>query len=182
MNKPVENFTADVGAGVIDQRALRTTLGAFPTGVTVVTALSSHSANSPDLSNSQCIGLTVSSFNTVSLDPPLIVWSLALSSSSLEAFRNADRYVVNVLALDQAWLSQHFATKKNDKFANLEISEGLGGAPLLPGCCAWFECLNEIQYPGGDHLMFVGRVERFSHVDKEPLVFHGGQYRALKDL
>ncbi len=166
MNKPVENLQDDT-------LALRAALGAFATGVTVVTALAP---------NGRHIGLTVSSFNVVSLEPPLIVWSLALRSHSLLAFREADRYVVNVLALDQAELSQRFAMPQEDKFANLDLAYGLGGVPLLPGCCAWFECRNEAQYSGGDHLILIGQIERYVRTDKEPLIFHGGRYRTLRDL
>jgi flavin reductase (DIM6/NTAB) family NADH-FMN oxidoreductase RutF len=176
MNKPVENFAAEAqadGVGRRDARPLRDALGAFATGVTVVTALAP---------SGRFVGLTVSSFNAVSLDPPLIVWSLALSSPNLEAFRTANRYAVNVLALDQAWLSQRFAMPNGDKFGGLELQTGLGGVPLLPGCCAWFECGNDARHAGGDHLVFIGRVERFSAHAKEPLVFHGGRYRRLADL
>jgi len=169
MNKLGENFQEDTLADTV---ALRAAMGAFATGVTVVTALAP---------NGRHIGLTVSSFNTVSLEPPLILWSLSLRSHSLQAFREADRYAVNVLALDQAELSQRFAMPLEDKFANLDISYGLGGVPLLPGCCAWFECRNEAQYQGGDHLILVGHVERHARTDKEPLIFHGGRYRALRD-
>lgn len=165
MNKPVENLQDDT-------LALRAALGAFATGVTVVTALAP---------NGRHIGLTVSSFNVVSLEPPLIVWSLGLRSHSLLAFRKADRYVVNVLALDQAELSQRFAMPQEDKFANLDLAYGLGGVPLLPGCCAWFECRNEVQYAGGDHLILIGHVERYARTDKEPLIFHNGRYQALRD-
>lgn len=153
-------------------RALRDALGAFPTGVTVVTALG------PD---GRPMGLTVSSFNAVSLDPPLIVWSLALGSPNVEAFRAVAHYAVNVLAADQQALSERFAVRNTDKFAGLEVTPGLGGAPLLPGCCAWFECRNEAQHGGGDHLIFIGRIERFRQSPKAPLVFHGGRYCALRD-
>ena len=173
MNKPLENFDAARPADDGRQRELRDALGAFATGVTVVTALA------PD---GRPIGLTVSSFNTVSLDPPLIVWSLSLGSANHEAFRGAGHYAVNVLALDQVWLSQRFAQPNGDKFGGIELSPGLGGAPLLPGCCAYFECRNETQHPGGDHLVFIGRVERFARLAKEPLLFHGGRYKGLRDL
>ncbi len=165
MNKPVEDLQDDT-------LALRAALGAFATGVTVITALAP---------NGHHIGLTVSSFNAVSLEPPLIVWSLSLRSHSLLAFREADRYAVNVLAQGQAELSQRFAMPLEDKFANLDLSYGLGGVPLLPGCCAWFECRNEARYSGGDHLILIGHVERYARSDKEPLIFHGGRYRALRD-
>ena len=152
-------------------RDLRRTLGAFATGVTVVTA------RTPD---GEPVGLTISSFNSVSLDPPLILWSLSLESPNLEAFRRASHYAVNVLAADQQWLSDRFAARRSDRFADLQQQPGLGGAPLLEGCCAWFECANDTQYPGGDHLIFIGRVERFAPGEAQsPLIFHRGSYRQL---
>lgn len=154
----------------IDTRLYRDALGAFPTGVTVVTTWGPEGTFS---------GLTVSSFNSVSLDPPLIVWSLSVDSQNLAAFRTCSHYAVNVLAEEQIDLSRRFALNVVDKFAGLEVTQGLGGAPLLPGCCAWFECRNEAQHAGGDHIVFIGRVERFSRADGAPLIFYGGNYRAL---
>lgn len=174
MNKPLEHpLEAFPVAQPIDQRVLRDALGAFATGVTVVTALGS---------DGRPVGLTVSSFNTVSLDPPLIVWSLSLSSPNIQAFRGADHYAVNVLAADQQALSERFALRNTDKFAGLELLPGLSGVPLLAGCCAYFECSNETHHRGGDHLVFIGRVERFKHTPKEPLIFHRGCYRVLREL
>ncbi|MBL8503209.1 MAG: flavin reductase family protein [Rhodocyclaceae bacterium] len=173
MNKPIEAFHIAPSSEAAGQRALRNALGVFATGVTVVTMRGA---------GGEPIGLTVNSFNAVSLDPPLIVWSLSLASPNLESFRGCGHYAVNVLALDQAWLSQRFASREADKFAGLEPKSGLGGAPLLTGCCAWFECANQAQHAGGDHLLFIGRVERHSHHRKEPLVFQGGRYRALRDV
>ena len=152
-------------------RDLRETLGSFATGVTVVTAL--DPAGEP-------IGLTISSFNSVSLDPPLILWSLSLGSPMLESFRNASHYSVNVLSADQQNLSDRFASRSNEHFADLPQRTGLGGAPLIEGCCAWFECRNEAHYPGGDHLIFVGHVERFAQGEAaSPLIFHSSRYRQL---
>lgn len=173
MNKPYEPQSVNPWSSAEDgHRALRDTLGAFATGVTVVTALD------PD---GRAIGLTVNSFNTVSLDPPLVLWSLSLASPSLEAFRRASHFAVNVLAADQQALSERFAQRNSDKFAGLDWREGLGGVPLLPGCCAILECRNETQHAGGDHLIFIGRVEGCSRSDRAPLVFHGGRYRVLGD-
>ena len=150
---------------------LRSTLGSFATGITVVTAQSA--AGEP-------IGMTISSFNSVSLEPPLILWSLSVNSPSLEVFRNASHYAVNVLSSSQQALSDRFASRAGDRFAGLPRRDGLGGAPLLDGCCAWFECINELHYPGGDHIIFVGRVERFAlGEDESPLIFHNGRYRTL---
>jgi 3-hydroxy-9,10-secoandrosta-1,3,5(10)-triene-9,17-dione monooxygenase reductase component len=157
----------------IDPRAFRDALGTFATGVTVVTTR---------LPDGLCTGLTVSSFNSVSLRPPLIVWSLSLNSPSVAAFRDCAYYAVNVLAEDQVELSRRFALPKIAKFADQPFTLGPHGSPLLPDCCAHFECRNELRHDGGDHIMLIGRVESFERSDRPPLIFHGGMYRALKDL
>ncbi len=152
-------------------RDFRSALGSYATGVTVMTALSS---------GGEPIGVTISSFNSVSLDPPLILWSLSLTSPKLAVFRGASHYAVNVLSAGQQDLSDRFASRRDDRFAGLPLQGGLGGAPLLAGCCAWFECAQEAQYPGGDHLILVGRVERFALGEEEsPLIFHSARYRTL---
>jgi flavin reductase (DIM6/NTAB) family NADH-FMN oxidoreductase RutF len=152
-------------------RDLRSALGHFATGVTVLTARAAD--DSP-------IGVTISSFNSVSLDPPLILWSLSLNSPNLEAFRNARHYAVNILAAGQNELSDRFASRTPDRFAGLAFRTGLGNIPLIEECCAWFECSSEAHYPGGDHLILIGRVERFSEGKTDsPLVFHKGRYCAL---
>jgi len=159
------------GSAGLDCRAFRGALGSFATGVTVVTALS------PD---GQPMGLTVNSFAAVSLQPPLVLWSLAVSANLLESFRRASHYCINVLTADQEDLSNRFATWPVDRFAGLHWHPGAGGAPLLPGCCASFEVANEAAHPGGDHTIFVGRVERFSETPAvAPLLFHAGRYGRL---
>lgn len=171
MNMPCEPQTPSPwGSAENEHRALRDALGAFATGVAVVTALDA---------DGRAVGLTVNSFSTVSLDPPLILWSLSLASPSIEAFRQTGHFAVNVLSADQQAVSERFARRGADKFAGLDWRGGLGGAPLLPGCCAVLECRNEAQHPGGDHLIFIGRVERFGRREAPPLLFHGGRYRRL---
>jgi flavin reductase (DIM6/NTAB) family NADH-FMN oxidoreductase RutF len=173
MNKPCDPAAVSPWSSAEnDHRALRDALGAFATGVTVVTA------RDPE---GRPIGLTVNSFNTVSLEPPLVLWSLSLASPNLAAFRQASHFAVNVLAADQQAVSECFARRGADRFAGLAWREGLGAAPLLPGCCAVLECRNELQHEGGDHLIFIGRVERFSRSAAPPLVYHGGRYRSLRD-
>ena len=153
-------------------RDFRDALGSFATGVTVLTALA------PD---GELIGLTISSFNSVSLNPPLILWSLSRDSPRLKAFRGASHYAVNVLAADQQVISDAFASRDEDRFGNVRVRRGLAGIPLIEGCAAWFECANETQYPGGDHLIFIGRVERFQcGATGDPLIFHAGRYRQLR--
>ena len=153
-----------------DSRSLRDALGEFATGVAVVTARGG---------DGQPVGVTINSFASVSLEPPLVLWSLGLHSPSLAAFESCSHYAVNILAADQVEFSQRFSQAQEDRFAGIATMPGAGGTPLLPGCSAWFECRNEIRYPGGDHLSLVGFVENFRREPKAPLVFHGGRYREL---
>lgn len=151
----------------------REALGCFATGVTVLTALT------PD---GEPIGVTISSFNSVSLQPPLILWSLACDSPRIDAFRRASHYAVNVLAADQEWISDLFASRVDDRFGRVAVSPGIAGVPLIDGCAASFECTSEAHYAGGDHLIFLGRVQRFVRADAaQPLIFHAGRYRKLHD-
>lgn len=151
-----------------DTRALRNALGRFATGVAIVTAID------PD---GHPVGLTVNSFSALSLTPPLVLWCLDNVSSNIEAFRRASHHAINILSASQQDLSNRFATWPADRFAGLPWHPGLGGAPLFPDCCASFEVANETTHAGGDHTIFVGRVERFGETaDLEPLLFHAGQY------
>lgn len=150
-----------------DPRQLRDALGAFATGVTIVTARDKAGRD---------IGLTANSFNSVSLDPPMVLWSLSKKSSLLPAFAEAEFFAVHVLAADQDALSQAFARRGVDRFEGVSIARGQGGAPLLDGCAARFQCRNAFRYEGGDHVIFVGAVIDFDHSGREPLVFHGGRY------
>ena len=146
----------------------RAALGMFATGVTIVTARTSSGS---------VIGLTANSFNSVSLDPPLVLWSLAQAAASLAAFRAGSHYAINVLAADQKPLAERFALKGTDRWAGVSFTEGMGGAPLLTGAAATFECFNRSRYDEGDHVIFGGEVERCSwRADASPLLFHGGQF------
>jgi flavin reductase (DIM6/NTAB) family NADH-FMN oxidoreductase RutF len=156
-----------------DTRAFRNALGSFATGIVVITTR--NGAGEP-------LGLTVNSFNSVSLDPPLILWSLANHLPVREGFETCEHYAVNILAEDQLWLSQRFAGREADKFAGVAVETGLGGVPLLVGCCARFECRNTVRHPGGDHLVFISEVLRFDRSELPPLLFHGGAYRSLAPL
>lgn len=147
--------------------AFRSALGRFVTGVTIVTTRDA---------DGKAIGLTANSFNSVSLDPPLVLWSLALGSPNLPAFRNSSAWAVHVLSVDQEDLSNRFARRGIDKFEGLEIKDGPEGAPLIPGCAARFGCRSSFEYEGGDHAIFVGEVVDFADRDVQPLVFHGGRY------
>lgn len=151
-------------------RTLRDALGDFATGVAVVTARAA---------DGQPVGVTINSFASVSLEPPLVLWSLGLHSPSLLVFESCSHYAVNILAADQIEFSQRFAQSQSDKFAGIVTTVGAGGTPLLPGCSACFECRNELRYPGGDHIILIGYVENFIRADKPPLIFHRGRYRSL---
>jgi len=146
----------------------RQALGMFATGVTIVTARTAEG---------QLIGLTANSFNSVSLDPPLVLWSLSQLAASLAVFRAGSHYAVNVLAADQKLLAERFALKGADRWAGVSFADGMGGAPLLAGAAATFECFNRSRYEEGDHVIFVGEVERCSwRTGASPLLFHGGRY------
>lgn len=155
-----------------DGHAFRRALGMFATGITVVTALSEDGTP---------VGLTVNSFNSVSLHPPLVVWSLSNHVGIRRVMERCSHYAVNVLAYDQEAVSRRFAGKVGERFTGLAWHKGTSGAPLLPGCCAHFEVRNVNQHEGGDHLVFIGEVERFERFDREPLVYFRGRYRQLAE-
>ncbi len=152
-----------------DTRALRNALGRFATGVAIVTAIDR---------DGNPVGLTVNSFSAVSLDPPLVLWCLDNGSHNLEAFRHASHHAIHILAADQQDLSNRFATWPADRFAGLPWQRGIGGAPLLPGAAAQFECALEAVYPGGDHQILLGRVLRFRWSERTPLLFCRGKLGA----
>lgn len=150
-----------------DRDAFRRTLGCFATGVAVVTTLGPRGEK---------IGMTISSFNSVSLDPPLVLWSIGLDSQTYDAFARAGHFAVNVLAVHQRELTVRFSSPGVDRFAGIDCHEGIGGVPLLPEFAACFECSTEHRYPGGDHLIIVGRVHRFEDRELDPLIFYRGHF------
>ncbi|KMQ80794.1 Nitrilotriacetate monooxygenase component B [Candidatus Burkholderia pumila] len=160
-----------------DPKEFRSALGQFATGVTVITTRTD---------SGQLIGITASSFNSVSLDPPLVLWSLATKSASMPVFRANSHYVVNVLAASQLDLCKRFATVKGDRFAGVSHAVGDSGMPVLDDAIAWFECHNRSRYDEGDHVIFVGEVERCGvrgpDERAQPLVFHAGDFHTLGPL
>lgn len=150
-----------------DPREFRATLGTFTTGVTIITARGADAAP---------VGVTANSFNSVSLDPPMVLWSLAKNSRSLDAFQQAGHFAVHILSAGQEDLSNRFAKSGADKFTGVDISEGAGGAPLLERCSARLQCRTSFVYEGGDHLIFVGEVVAFDRSGLPPLVFQAGKY------
>ncbi|MGE3148766.1 MAG: flavin reductase family protein [Pseudorhodoplanes sp.] len=158
-----------------DVRGFRRALGSFATGIAVTTACGP---------NRELIGLTLNSFNAVSLNPPLILFSIERKAKSLPVLAQADSYAVNILSSDQEEISRQFAKPSTDKWRNVDYSFGIADAPLIEGALAHFECRPYAEYDGGDHVIFVGQVLRFDmrRDDAEGLVFYRGQYRRLADL
>jgi flavin reductase (DIM6/NTAB) family NADH-FMN oxidoreductase RutF len=156
-----------------DLRDFRDALGSFATGVTICTTRSRQG---------EPVGLTVNSFASVSLEPPLVLWSQSLYAQSLPAFQEASHFVVNVLAADQVALAKRFAGDHDNRFLDVEHIVPEHGAPVIAGCAAHFECRNEARYYGGDHIIFLGRVERYTHTPKPPLMFCRGRYMRGRPL
>jgi len=159
---------AKVVAERFDRRDYRRALGQFATGVTVVTSRTADGRR---------LGVTVNSFSSVSLDPPLILWSLSRNTPSFHDFSNITHFAVNVLEAKQHHLSRQFSTPLADKFAGVEFVDGPSGVPLLIGVIAQFVCRKVRQYDGGDHVILIGEVEQYKMSEGEPLVFHSGRYR-----
>ena len=155
-----------------DRRDLRSALGCFPTGVCLVTSLAADGTR---------VGLTANSFSSVSLDPPMVLWSLARTARSAPAFRDAEYFAINVLAAADQELASHFGNSGPDKVARFadRFAAGLGGVPVLKGAAASFECHSRHRHYGGDHIVLVGVVERYAHTAAPALVFHRGRYAAL---
>lgn len=156
-----------------DAKALRTALGRFTTGVTIATCRDTLG---------QPVGLTANSFNSLSLDPPLVLWSLRAASPALPAFESASHFAVNVLAEAQVALSRRFASPMPDRFAQGQWADGVGGVPVLAGCSAVFECTMHSHQRLGDHVLFVGEVVAMHEAALPPLVFQAGHYRLLGEI
>ncbi len=156
------------GLADFDERQLRDALGRFATGVTVVTTMTPRGP----------LGMTANSFASVSLEPPLVLWSPARRSSRFPAFEAASHFAVHVLSAAQQHLAERFARSGGD-FSGIALAEGLGRTPLLPDCVARLECRHAAGYDGGDHLIMVGEVLRFEIDDAPPLIFHRGKYSGL---
>jgi 3-hydroxy-9,10-secoandrosta-1,3,5(10)-triene-9,17-dione monooxygenase reductase component len=160
----VDAAVAEVG---FDPREFRSALAQFATGVTVVTA--------PD-GEGGYVGTTASSFNSVSVDPPLILWSIDNGARSLPAYERAEHFVVNILAADQVTLSNHFARQQADKFSTVEFDLNRQGVPALRDCSAYFHCKTRYMYEGGDHTIIVGEVLQYDNNNRDGLLFHQGRY------
>jgi flavin reductase (DIM6/NTAB) family NADH-FMN oxidoreductase RutF len=154
-----------------DPRDFRNALGTFPTGVCVVTTVSSEGL---------AIGLTCNSFSSVSLSPALVLWSLSLRSPNLSNFLQAPHFAINILAAEQREISHRFAQSIADKFEGVEQVPGRLGVPLIARAAAHLECRNETRYYSGDHVIFIGHVLHYAYRECEPLLFCRGRYADLK--
>jgi flavin reductase (DIM6/NTAB) family NADH-FMN oxidoreductase RutF len=150
-----------------DSTDFRRALSQFATGVTVITTRQADGA---------FLGLTANSFNSLSLEPPLVLWSLSTGASSMPIFVGNSHYVINVLAADQGHLAERFSKRIENRFEGVEFSLSQTGQPILKGVTAWFECHNRNRYPEGDHVIFVGEVEHCEAQPQPALVYHGGQF------
>ena len=169
-NAAVHTLTpkAKAKAPSFSQKEFRASLAMFATGVTIVTA------RTP---GGELVGLTANSFNSVSLSPPLVLWSLSQAASSMAVLSKGSHYAINILAADQKTLAERFASKRDDRWQGVAFTEGAAGAPLLTGAAASFECFNRSRYEEGDHVIFVGEVERCCHREgAAPLLYHGGKF------
>ncbi len=154
------------------KQAFRKALGAFPTGVTVITTMNQ---------DNQPVGFTCSSFNAVSLAPPLVLWSLQRESTSLDAFLHAKCFGVHILEEDQTALSTQFASIEANRFKDIDFSLTTYNTPDLSLCSTRFECKTAHEYDGGDHIIFVGEVVDFRTKDTAlPLIFHNGHYASVR--
>jgi flavin reductase (DIM6/NTAB) family NADH-FMN oxidoreductase RutF len=156
-----------------DARLLRNALGRYATGVTIVSCVAEDGSR---------VGLTANSFVGLSLDPPLVLWSLRVASPSLAAFATAPHFAVNVLAESQVELARRFAKRGEDRFAEGAWSAGEQGAPVLAGCAAVFECRTVTQQAAGDHRLFIGQVLACTESALPPLVFQAGHYHLLGEV
>ncbi len=155
-----------------DSKKFRNALGQFATGVTIITTMGK---------DDKPVGITVNSFSAVSLEPPLVLWSLAKTALSFSSFNHAGHFNVHVLTSEQDSLSNRFARSGIDKFTGVEYRKGITGMPILNEYAVCFQCKTSLQYEGGDHVIFVGEVIDFDQTNKPPLVFHSGQYVDTKD-
>ena len=155
-----------------DFRSLRRALGHFPTGVCVVTSQV----------DTVLVGMTISSFNSLSLEPPLVLFSIDGKAASLSLLHKAEGYVINVLAENQKDLSDRFAKSGSNKWEGTTYASGLFGAPVLPGVAAVLECAAWATHAAGDHVLFVAEVKGFqTFADRRPLVFSKGRYAKLHE-
>lgn len=157
----------NTNSSIFDARDFRHALGSFGTGVTVVTTGSRAT---------RLVGVTANSFSSVSLDPPIVSWSLVKTSPSLEVFDQFQRFVINVLTLEQIELSKRFSRPGVDKFSGLSFSDGVEGLPVFEESAAVLQCQTVDRLEVGDHILFLGKVERYTYEHRPTLLFCQGKY------
>jgi flavin reductase (DIM6/NTAB) family NADH-FMN oxidoreductase RutF len=162
----LETRNTAIDESSFDIKAFRRALGSFPTGVAIITASGRDGL----------VGVTANSFASVSLSPPLVLWSLSHTSRSYETFIQSDSFAINILADNQIAISQQFASSSEDKFSSICWNKGATGSPLIDGALAYFDCRCEAQYDGGDHTIMVGHVADFARSEGSPLIFSQGRY------
>ncbi|PYG31020.1 flavin reductase family protein [Pelagimonas varians] len=157
-----------------DPKDLRDTFGQFATGVTVITTIAENGAP---------VGLAANSFTSISLDPALVAWSLALTAPSLSAFRNHGHFAINILCEDSVDLAMNFSRPSDNKFADVNWCHGVNDVPVLTRAATVIECETVNQIPGGDHVIFIGSVKRYKSVaGKSPLLFHKGAFARIGEI
>ena len=169
-DRKMNALATDLSVESIDPLALRDVLGQFATGVTIITTVGDNGAP---------VGLAANSFSSVSLDPPLILWSLALKAPSLGAFRTHSSFAINILDEQSKDLALNFSRPSDDKFADVDWHAGLNGVPVLAQASAVLECETVDRFAGGDHEIYLGRVCRINKTDKNPLLFYQGKFSQI---
>ena len=152
-------------------RNLRQVFSKFATGVTIVSTVDNK--GNP-------FGMTVNSFSSVSLDPPLVLCSIGTNQPSYNIFKNATGFSVNILSKNQEDLCKLFSSPEQDKFSTIDYNISNNGFPLLQNSLAWFDCIKWKNYPGGDHQILIGEVKSFHANDKDPLIFWNGCFNLKK--
>lgn len=170
---PLTHFSNHALMATIDPTEFRRALGTFTTGVTIVTTRAA---------DGEAIGVTANSFNSVSLSPPIVLWSLAKTAKSLAAFTESQHWNVHILSTHQQALSATFAKPGIDKFAGVTLDQGVTPAPLLPECAARFQCKTTSVVEAGDHYVLLGEVLAFDATDRAPLAYSKGRYSLTSHL
>ncbi|MDX7998051.1 flavin reductase family protein [Xenorhabdus sp. Reich] len=173
-NSQVSLLDTEWGATEFGARALRSLLGNYPTGVAIVATRTADGRN---------VGLTINSFASLSLEPPLVLWSLVNHSPNLAVFRDCEYFTISILGCDHQELALHFANPRvENKFQDISVQETPEGIPSIGGAIATLVCANHQQTYLGDHLLMIGQVKRIASIEGRPLVFHGGAFTALHNV
>jgi 3-hydroxy-9,10-secoandrosta-1,3,5(10)-triene-9,17-dione monooxygenase reductase component len=159
---------------VIESSIYRTVMGHFLTGVTVITAMDGLAAG-----GAKPVGMAASSFTSLSMDPPLVLFCAAHTASAWPGIQRSGQFCVNMLAADQESVSRQFASKVPDRFEGIGWTKARSGSPRISGSLAWIDCRIEAEHPGGDHVIVVGRVLDLGHHDGDPLAYYRGGYGSV---